>query len=140
MAPHRATRRNDQWPRTSISVAPTSANTQFRESGLQVLFGLLTVSAQWELHDYYQTDQHLDEMEFLALRKQADLASPSLVSRLGKHFRVIERAFVTVSRQHGMSETDIRLAVAAAIRESDVGDRIRADQHPKSSGVQIVGE
>ncbi len=31
MAPHRATRRIDQWPRTSIPVAPTSANTQVSE-------------------------------------------------------------------------------------------------------------
>lgn len=34
VAPHRATDRIDQWPRTSISVAPKSSNTQMVERSI----------------------------------------------------------------------------------------------------------
>ena len=60
-----------------------------------------------------------DEQELLAVRGAADTASPSLARRVGMSFRVIEDAFVAVSRKHGMSDQDIRTALAHAVRSSE---------------------
>lgn len=106
----------------------------FDDPGLQVLFALLPTPQQWDLHDYYRTNGRLDEQEFLAVRRATDTASPSLAHRAGKSFRIIEDAFVAVSR---MSDQDIRTAVAHAVQSSTPPSGAKAPQ-AASHEVRVV--
>jgi len=86
----------------------------WREPGLDRLFSLLDTPAQWQLHDYYQPDQDLDEVEFNQLRRAVDRKDPARRHVVGRHFRLLEESFVAASRAFGADQDQMQSAIAAA--------------------------
>lgn len=83
----------------------------FSEPALQIFFTVLNMNKQWELHQYYATDHDFSELEFLEHRRELDKRSPSLGHRAGKHFKVLECAFIEASRAQGFTRQQMKQAV-----------------------------
>jgi hypothetical protein len=87
------------------------------EPGLSSLFALLPLQAQWDLHDYYQPDQELDEAAFNQSRAELDRSRPYLIHQAGKHFRVLESTFVKLSRDYGVDPEQMSRAINYATHQ-----------------------
>lgn len=78
------------------------------ENGLDLLFLLLPLRKQYQLHEYYATDADLDEAAFREHRRRLDEAYPSMVHEAGKSYRLIERTFTKLSNDAGYGPTVAR--------------------------------
>ncbi|WP_146076534.1 hypothetical protein [Rathayibacter sp. AY1A7] len=76
----------------------------FQDQSLQVFFALLDLTKQFDIHEYYATDRDYGEQEFLEHRKELDVKHPSMRNEVGKSFKLIEGAFITASRAHGVTD------------------------------------
>lgn len=75
----------------------------FQDQSLQIFFALLDLTKQFDLHEYYATDRDYGEQEFLEHRKELDATHP-MRNEVGKSFKLIESAFITASRAHGVMD------------------------------------
>jgi hypothetical protein len=69
------------------------------------IYSLLRPAQQWELHEFYQSSRHVDFDEFELHISNLQTSSPSLCSRAGKHFRVLETAYLKL-RSQGVDLSD----------------------------------
>jgi hypothetical protein len=76
----------------------------FQDQGLQIFFALLDLTKQFDVQKYYATDRDYGEQEFLEHRKELDVEYPSMRNEVGKSFKLIEGAFITASRAHGVTD------------------------------------
>ncbi|PPI07380.1 hypothetical protein [Rathayibacter sp. AY1B8] len=76
----------------------------FQDQSLQIFFALLDLTKQFDIHEYYATDRDYGEQEFLEHRKELDVKHPSMRNEVGKSFKLIEGAFITASRAHGVTD------------------------------------
>lgn len=76
----------------------------FQDQSLQIFFALLDLTRQFDIHEYYATDRDYDEQEFLEHRKELDSTHPSMRNEVGKSLKLIEGAFITASRAHGVTD------------------------------------
>lgn len=86
----------------------------WREPGLDIFFALLPTPAQWQLHSYHQPDVDLDQASFTDQRLVIDHRDPALAHTAGKHFKLLESAFVAASREFGVDKNQMNRAVLAA--------------------------
>lgn len=89
------------------------------DPGLNIFFALLSVSAQWQLHEYYRPAEDLNEAEFKRHCQAIVTKAPQLRHVVGKHFKVIEDLFVAASKAFGVDQAQMRQAVAMAIACND---------------------
>src|SRR5680860_695176 len=108
----------------------------WREPGLDILFSLLDTPAQWQLHDYYQPDQDIDEFKFNQLRNAIDRKDPARCHVVGRHFRLIEDGFVAASRAFGADQGQMRQAIMATTARADKPPQL-ARPGQKTQGVHI---
>jgi len=76
----------------------------FQDQSLQIFFALLDLTKQFDVHEYYATDRDYGEQEFLEHRKELDATHPTMRNEVGKSFKLIEGAFITASRAHGITD------------------------------------
>jgi hypothetical protein len=111
------------------------------EPGLDIFFALLDHQAQWQLHEYYLSDESLDESIFEIRRRDTDQAQPSLRHRAGKHFKLLESPFISASNQFGVDREQMRRAVTRAAATANASRRARPSKRnifAGCAGVQIA--
>ena len=96
------------------------------EPGLDELFALLPVQAQWEIHKYYQPDADLTAADFEVNHLGLNQIQPQLAHLAGRHFHMLESAFIQLSRNYGADSQQIRKAVGQDIHRQYV------TKHPDS--------
>lgn len=75
-----------------------------------VLFSVLSVSAQQQLHDFYRPAVELTPQELQAHRKVVTTREPSLPNRAGKHYRRIRTQY-----RQGLSHSIARTATSQVV-------------------------
>jgi hypothetical protein len=108
----------------------------WREPGLDIFFALLLTPAQWQLHEYYQPDEDLDELEFSQQRGSIDRRHPTLCHVAGKHFKLIESAFIAASREFGANEAQMNRAVMGSM--VNLRSRGKARISPSSTQIAFI--
>lgn len=58
-----------------------------------MLYGLLPINAQWDLHAFYKPDEELTDQQRLAHREHVTSERPALPARAGRSFNQIYRSF-----------------------------------------------
>jgi hypothetical protein len=86
----------------------------WHQPGLRSLLSLLSVSAQWNLHEYYFLSRRFNQSGFTTRRQAIDREQPELRHVVGKHFKIIERSFAAASRAHGISAQQMQTAITHA--------------------------
>ncbi len=82
------------------------------DPSLHIFFGLLSINAQMEIHQFYKSSLDMTESEFIDHVKYQNQIDPSLRHRAGKHYKFLEEAFVIASRAYGADDKMIIEAVS----------------------------
>jgi hypothetical protein len=80
------------------------------------LYELLTPSAQWDLHAFYQPSKEYTKADLISHRRVITQAQPSLPARASKSFGVMYQAFRYAFRYANGDELKFRQAVQAFAR------------------------
>jgi len=95
------------------------------------LYGLLSVSQQWDVHRYFQPSRDLTELQLRAHRKTVSAEDHSLPNRAGKAYARMRQVFEIGSARPTASPTMVVRAVARPepnlrrLAEALVDDAIR---------------
>ena len=74
------------------------------------LFGTASPKAQWEVHRFYRPSETLADGEVLEHIKGVLLTDPTLVHRVGRHYRIMQDVFFGVTDRVGLENWEALVA------------------------------
>lgn len=102
------------------------------------LFGTVSPRAQWEVHRFYRPyEMHTDD-EVLAHVKALAESDPTLVHRVGKHYRVMQDVFIGVTDRVGLTNWEALVAELHRGRVHVPASGTRAKAAGKQRNIRLV--
>lgn len=74
------------------------------------LFGTVEPKAQWEIHRFYWPSETLTDDQVLEHIRAVMVTDPTLVHRVGKHYRVMQNVFFGVTDRVGLTNWEALVA------------------------------
>lgn len=84
------------------------------ESKLQVFWALLSLPAQWQIHEYYRPAEELSPTELNDHLQKLKTQRPELSRVAGRHFKYLEAVFTAASRAYGVNQEQMQTAIMVA--------------------------
>lgn len=102
------------------------------------LFGTVDPKAQWEVHRFYRPSETLTDAEVLEHIKAVLLTDPTLVHRVGKHYRVMQDVFFGVTDRVGLTNWEALVAELRTGRVQVPASGTKARAAGKQHNIRLV--
>jgi hypothetical protein len=96
-----------------------------------IIFSILSPAEQWDLHELYRPSEHLTEAGLAAHLVERRQAKPSLASKVGKTYKLIERIQQSLVT-YGIPLSDHQ-AIARVLQPLDQRHGLHAVQSPETT-------